>query len=237
MVHEDDDDKIRRNLVVMSVAILLVAFLDVPVQQVLAKAFADNWKPSLARGWVAAFAVLFYFALRYRFDPKGEAAFKNLANTYAVSLMSGANRLLKQQMDERFQWWELLDAEARKKSSNSRKIISISYPGRPDVPVDSGERRRESDMQAGLPRIKSIQWRSIAVIFTWTSAGLVGFPDYSIEASVPVSRLNSARLRIYSAYHSWVYSSEATTFLAPVLLAMAAAAVAAFKFTTHWITS
>lgn len=235
MVHEDDDDKIRRNLVVMSVAILLVAFLDVPVQQVLAKAIAEDWKPSLARGWFAAFAVLFYFALRYRFDKKGEVALYQLERTYSSTLLSATTRLIRRQMKAQVQWWAVLDAEARRKSADKRKNVLVSYGGRPAVPVESSERSLGTEWDAQLMHVQGVKWKSAEARFSWSAPNIIGLPEHSVDAQVPVSTLDAARLRIYSVYHSWVYSPEATTFLAPVLLATAAAAVGAFKFTSQLI--
>jgi hypothetical protein len=66
----DDDDKIRRNLVVFSAAILLVAWLEIPIQALIDRAPAGaTLKVSSLRAWGAAGVVLGYLVLRYRFSP------------------------------------------------------------------------------------------------------------------------------------------------------------------------
>ena len=70
---EDDDKKIRRNLVIASSTVLIFAWLDVPFSAVLQKlipsttANADPWK-----FWVIAFFVFTYLGTRYKFSPAGK---------------------------------------------------------------------------------------------------------------------------------------------------------------------
>lgn len=69
----DEDDKIRRNMVIFSSGILASAILELPfsslVQVVLSATYKgpDNWKV-----WGLGLVILAYMALRYRFSSEGE---------------------------------------------------------------------------------------------------------------------------------------------------------------------
>lgn len=81
----DDDDKIRRNLMVTSAVIISVAWFDVSLPDVLERLFSikqqvgasatavelSNWKV-----WLAALVVLGYMSWRYRWSDEMEAAQK-----------------------------------------------------------------------------------------------------------------------------------------------------------------
>jgi hypothetical protein len=77
----DDDDKIRRNLVVTSSITILLAWLQVPLAAVANRLFgtsADNFAPAAWRVWFAAIAVLLYLSLRFRFSEEVEAGLRAL---------------------------------------------------------------------------------------------------------------------------------------------------------------
>lgn len=68
-MEEDSDAKIRRNLVVASTLILLVAWLELPLASLAEKVLAAPPTVQLRpfKVWLACLAVLLYMALRYRF--------------------------------------------------------------------------------------------------------------------------------------------------------------------------
>lgn len=66
---EDEESKIRRNLLAVSAAILLFAWLNVPTGTVAKRIFGDteNWVLSPARFWPPVLALLFYLAARFQY--------------------------------------------------------------------------------------------------------------------------------------------------------------------------
>ena len=77
----DDDDKIRRNLIVTSAVVIGVAWFDVSLPDMLERLFsiksATGTQPvqvAAWKVWVAAFAMLAYMAWRYRWSDEVEKA-------------------------------------------------------------------------------------------------------------------------------------------------------------------
>ena len=70
---DDEDTKIRRNLLVVSSAILLTSWLDVPASSLFEKLFGGVHPQSeIWKFLVAELSVLIYLAIRYRFSSEGE---------------------------------------------------------------------------------------------------------------------------------------------------------------------
>jgi hypothetical protein len=69
-MEEDSDDKIRRNLIVVSTAVLVGAWLELPAASVMKRVLGDDISATVQpwRLWAAVLAMLFYLALRYRFS-------------------------------------------------------------------------------------------------------------------------------------------------------------------------
>lgn len=72
----DDDDKIRRNLMVISAAIIGVAWFDVSLPDVLDRLLSPKTpaRPSEVKVWLAAAALLGYMSWRYRWSDEVEKA-------------------------------------------------------------------------------------------------------------------------------------------------------------------
>jgi hypothetical protein len=65
----DEDDKVRRNLVIVSSAILLTAWLGVPTSRLIEKALSSGpVELDAGRVWSALLFVLWYLFLRYHFS-------------------------------------------------------------------------------------------------------------------------------------------------------------------------
>lgn len=82
---DDEDSKVRRNLVVASMVILLAVWLRAPLEGMAEALF--RVKPTGAdfvwRVWAASGVALIYFALRYRFSPDHIQALEPLQVEYA----------------------------------------------------------------------------------------------------------------------------------------------------------
>lgn len=68
----DEDGKIRRNLVMVSSAILLSAWLDIPFSALIGKLVDAKYAaPETFRVWIVGFVVLIYLGIRYTFSEEG----------------------------------------------------------------------------------------------------------------------------------------------------------------------
>ena len=79
---EDTQDKVRRNLVVFSAAIVIGWFLDLKLTAItqLFVSTSDLNNVDAAKLWMVAFAVLVYLFLRYRFDVATNLQLANLSD-------------------------------------------------------------------------------------------------------------------------------------------------------------
>ncbi len=229
---EDDDDKVRRNLVVMSTAILLVAFLDVPVQALLAKSVSSDWQPSLARGWLAACVVLFYMALRFRFHPASFDAFGEIRRAQRERVVSSVSMLASKIAIDSSAWWMNageLSLQELERIRKNRQSMMRAKPG-------NLETLTMSDLNGNLERVDLDSWRAAHAVIAWTTKMQ---PAISTKVKVPVPwelrQAIPANLR--AVYYSWLYSKEAIMLLAPIVLALLAALVGSFKAMSNWLAS
>lgn len=87
----DEDDKIRRNLVVVSSVILVSSFLKLPVSaliELFAKSSEAFKAIPQADFWAIGLTVLVYLVARYRFSDEGEKTSSELEKTYALNRSS-----------------------------------------------------------------------------------------------------------------------------------------------------
>ena len=83
---DDSDDKARRNLVVVSAAIVFGAWLKLPEKAIAARVFGQDASDVLQpwRLWAAALALLAYVLWRYRFAPESTLAWQRLKNDFGL---------------------------------------------------------------------------------------------------------------------------------------------------------
>jgi hypothetical protein len=97
----DEDDKVRRNLVVFSAAIILLLWLEVPLQPLLEK-HLHLPQVSALRAWLAALVVLCYLALRYRFSEKGARVRQDVLRSVQGAMYSAIGARLHAQVKKSF---------------------------------------------------------------------------------------------------------------------------------------
>lgn len=69
---DDDDLKIRKNLVLVSAVVILTMWLEIPFSAFAAKLIGPEYAtPSEHKIWIVGLAILCYFAARYRFTDDG----------------------------------------------------------------------------------------------------------------------------------------------------------------------
>lgn len=97
----DDDDKVRRNLVMASSAVTLFSWLDIPPGLITAKilgvtpeAFVSGWKI-----WAAIFAVLAYLSLRFYFSVVSDSEWVFVGKNYHQKQINAIDAILRSQLD------------------------------------------------------------------------------------------------------------------------------------------
>jgi hypothetical protein len=93
---EDEDDKTRRNVVLLSTLILLGAWLDVKPGAIVARMIGETpaAEVSLLRVWLALGAVLFYVAWRFQHASSTRAAMDRAQEQWQATLQFQARRLI-----------------------------------------------------------------------------------------------------------------------------------------------
>lgn len=254
---EDDNDKVRRNLVAMSTATILVAWLDVPVQTVLQHAVAKDWTPNFLKGWVAAYIVLFYLTMRFRFEQEGDNALKLAREIYSRML----NELILKEVTHDMAlssrtWWKTARflVETAFRSYLGKSGIEL----RPSEDIDTlsedqiDERRERivwmhSDWGSDSIQIepKSIRFRHtpVAIHTRRFGRGRVELTSETVNtdpsqkrtfySNFYLSPFRALRIHLLAYLFSWIYSRASLVNLLPFILGLVASGVISFKITAH----
>lgn len=224
MEMDDDDLKIRRNLVMFSAAVLLLAWLDIPFSSLLAKLIeypphrSDN-----VRLWTAGLAILLYLGVRYSFSADGNQYRDEVKREINRHLVDKAMTLVRWQANY-FTW---TGREPQVFSGNLTSYIQ-----------ERGDGVEDSIQGCGRPKIElsmadygNAPWRfSVGSVVTWyrgekQAASVAG--GYGIDVSI---RGIDKFLILTSAYlHVLLYSASSVKYLAPVALGFGASVLLAFR--------
>ena len=211
----DEDDKVRRNLVTFSAAVLLLAWLQVPLHQVLGKAGVSDLVPAW-RAWSAAAAVLLW--ARFHYSGQGREFARKLQDKYANEMYGYLNRRLGQRpfSPEVAKWitpspTEVLQRGA-KHAASTHAMVGHSAP----EAFFSGERWK---MAATLRM--NVQWIE-------GEQRVVRY-QYHEDVAYRVPALTALRMRAKAVWFSWLFSSESLAWLFPVVLGSVAGAVIVWR--------
>lgn len=221
---DDDEQKIRRNLVTFSSALLLLTWLDIPFSALLAKLFEikssqpDDWKL-----WVAGLTVLVYLGLRYSFSSEGRQYQSEL--TKELQEIQGQKAFALAQLQANY-----FTRTGCEPGVFSGKLISnieeksegmglqIKSSGRPKIKLSFSEYDKAPYK---FTMASELEWHLNGKLVGTFSGG------YSIDVNIT----GPYRLYIVAAsrIHAFFYSSSSITYLAPALLSLAAAVVLTTK--------
>jgi len=228
----DDDDKVRRNLVVASSVTVLLAWLEVPLVAVADRLFgtkADGYAPSGWRVWLGALAVLLYLGLRFRFSHEVEQGIKDLQEASQIRY-----RILYLR--------NLRDLEVQIKKGDLPP-----GPFRDEVEGQIQQGRRYPHMAKGhddlRPRIKFDTLNSedigaakvqIPVTLMWDIPGQFepNVMHSTLEYEIPHG--TSRRLRRRAFVYALIYSRGSMVLLWPIGLAGLAAGILMWKLWQEW---
>lgn len=213
----DEDDKVRRNLVVFSAGVLLVAWLNVPVQGMLQDALKVKQEVEPARTWLAAAAILVYLILRYRFSPDARKLGKDMYGHFSGVAYNRVNALAQPeakraftgQVPSRF-FGKEMQASQEDFANKYRRDPAVRY----SVTADSGK-------STGL-------WTGTVITNIYQEADS---QIHLIAYEIPfrIDGWPMAKIAARAFWLSWVYSDTSVNRLAPVLLASAAYVVILWK--------
>ncbi|QRY31189.1 hypothetical protein JVX96_24415 [Variovorax sp. PDNC026] len=231
----DDDDKIRRNLIVTSAVVIGVAWFDVSLPDVLERLFSiksatgtqpvqvADWKV-----WVAALAMLAYMAWRYRWSDEVEKA----SALFHGSVIARYGVLFQRVYLREVAKW--IRAGAYPKNAHPQMVVLYNQVV-PQVLLEQ---------MGGHPDAVSIKVRGTATPSNgnenveasadWNDKGS-GTRGNTIQGSVYIDVPRQRRLVWRARAHTMVNSKESMSLMWPVLFAVVAVAIAIYKLVVSLI--
>lgn len=222
----DEDDKVRRNLVAFSAAVLLLAWLEIPLSAVTEKLVGAAHRPlDPLRAWTAGAVVLFYLAVRFHFSGGGKTAFQELSKLWQMLVHWDLEARMEQvsRQDVHPHWWSApLDDVLEHADA---KLAASGYAGKRDRHFQLQRDTSQNEARwtfAGRAKVEVAYWNSAMVPPTHILSHAEEL-DYKLPMWLRV--LVSAK----ALWGSWLYSEQAVAWMFPVWLALAASAIVGYR--------
>ena len=242
MSMDDEDSKIRRNLVVTSAVILLAVWLRAPLDGMAEALFKVKPDPQTFRWrvWLAALLVLVYFGLRFRFSKQNLDAIKPLRTEYLrverTVLRLWLSRKMKQFVRTGSAGLLKVDGLATLVEAQRRGIEQAQAQGESQgefklAHIRVAAAKRASSKYPPLPA-PDLTYAEADLKFSFSSKnGLAGS-----QATVGLGLHQLSILRIRFNAFCWVilYSKGSTDVVLPWLLAAVALLAALYKVVRTW---
>lgn len=222
----DEDDKVRRNLVVFSAAVCLFTFIQLPIAQVVSGTLkgAGQWTPDPWRLWAVVLVVLIYLFMRYRFS-------ENFSPAFAPMLGDITNAIVERSKDRAVKCFE-----NGQRGRSTRKfgfdLSAISEGLQENISHKTGE--RADWIQYGYRIDRQDRFKGVLTI---SLLGVKGSPgeiretleraESRIEYELP--KVERARVVVTAVLQSSIYSRHFVTHSVPVLLGSAALLLSVVK--------
>jgi len=236
---EDEDSKIRRNLVVASMVILLAVWLRAPVEGLAESLFKVRpVDPKFAsRVWLAASAVLIYFGLRFRFSDENLKAIAPLSTEYVAVEEVVLRRWLAMQMRKYVRSREggvlNVDGLGMLVEAQRKGIIQTQggqiEPVLASIRVPGANRSSTSYPPSGPASLKFIE-ADLSLSFKWD----LGRSGTSVRLGFDVPLISRLWIRGNALGWMLIYSKGSTQILLPWLLAGLALLASAYKVIRTW---
>lgn len=218
---DDDDDKIRRNLVAVSSLLLLGAWLEVTSADVIKRVFGEGFGGQVSTGrlWLAVIVVLTYLALRYKFHPLTLKA----STHFGAAFMENWGRWLQ----------ALLVRECRVMEQGGARRVRHLQPEFVNAYKDKCVKYPSHSLT-----VNSIGFMSGADAEGRLSASLSPRSDpdnhiASIQGAFRISLLYAVPIAIASAFRAASYS-EGLHYVAPWVMFTFAYFLAFFRWASTW---
>lgn len=227
---DDEDGKVRRNLVAFSAGVLLLAWLRIPTAAIFQKLGADAaWRPDPVRLWVAVGLVLLYLAVRFHFSGGGAKTFKTLADTYREALEKLTGQLVEAEGHRAtpHSWWTppiagILSSAEEGFRAQKTGDFPAGLERKMAVSITDPYGHRAPKRLADEVKIE-VKWVNLGMdppthVWTYTSAARYSLPWH-----------RRLLLRVQALWLSWFFSEEALSLMAPAWLAIAASFVVGYR--------
>lgn len=227
-VMDDSDDKIRRNLVAASAAIIFTWFLDLKLAgKVNLFGIVETASVQPRNFWICVTAILVYLMLRFRFD-------KQTSQLTPVF-----------QHDVRMQHWLI--------TRNMLKRLFMQLDSARNLPkggsLELGPSSRETTnlqhlLDGNFKGISSFEVHSTTPFSLWRGHGEfhasfraprangTGSEQYNEHMEYRMSRWLTASVAVQLIIRIWLYSPVAMTFMVPITLSCAALGICLWKVST-----
>jgi hypothetical protein len=223
----DEDDKVRRNLVMVSSAILISAWLEVPFAAFIGKLVDISYvKPDSWKVWVVGFFVMIYLALRYSFSSDG--------SDYRTSVKSEIDMLRRHKAVD--------FAQSQADSFTNTGKEPVVFRGELGGLIANVQAERPAShrpkMKVTLAEQRDTPWSFKAGIdFEWPTTG-GGFTSCSGNTlDVLIAGRQRWLVEAKTQLHCWVYSESSIKYLVPVVLGLSATATLFGKVIQAYCTS
>lgn len=218
---DDDDKKIRRNLVVYSSLLLVLTWLDLPLGLLLEETLPKGLpKPQDYKLWALGFAVLAYLGIRFAFSSEGKQYEEACERDYSSILFAKCVKLA-QLAATTYSWFGYESSLFQESVStyvqrqgNTIDPESLSKCGRPQIELAVKTREMQPwDFTAS----STVTWKSGRTTRATVSGGYT--MDIRIQGVWKLIAICWAKA------HAWAYTDSAIRYLAPLVLGLGAASV------------
>lgn len=234
-MEEDSDDKIRRNLIVASTAVLLGAWLELPAASVMKRLLGDDISATVQpwRLWTAALALLVYLILRYKFSPGALRAWFLCKEEFARFRRERVKVILDQEFKQfsrtaseplKIRLMQLRRGYSEPPSMRGQVLPYLKSRGIADFDLRQGgllfelQHIKHETPNAGLLQIVVTKRNDPTVL----DAGGTNLP-------FEVKGLRMLRVTTVACARLLTYSVASTSFLVPIAIATGATAVAILR--------
>jgi hypothetical protein len=225
---EDDDDKVRRNLLVFSAAIIAVAVFELPISDIAA-AIVDRdqtgaWHLNSTRAWSVALAVLAYLWLRFHFSQIGRESIWKMAQAQQFDLSTRQGAYLDHITRAALDGDQAYSAVADSISELAAQHLATAQGLHPGEQFESVKR--------SLVHSQATKWSGRSTInFETVSTGSRTPRAHTgaRDVSVPFSAAVRIWLPVVTFVKAWIWSETAIVYFVPLMLAMAALGVCVAK--------
>jgi hypothetical protein len=229
---DDEDPKVRRNLITFSSAIVLFAWLELPMKAVTEKLVSASWTAEPMRVWLAIAGALIYLAVRFHFIGGGKEAFRALGDWFQTNLH-----------------WQI-DAFMRRVEHASVGRGVVRHPLADALDMDMRTLVEQGQIVSSAVRVISAKPQGYQSGKTWQFVGIaeVNLAWFDTSARATAAPLSSKEFAVgYSlpwwqrtwyvlkaAWLSWIFSEQAIAGVVPVWLATTASFIVGLRLGAIW---
>ena len=230
---EDDDLKVRRNLVLVSALVLVFAWLGIPFSAVIGKLIATtSVYPEDYKVWLVGLASLAYLGLRYSFSNEGVKSSKELQDEIKRMLVSKAISMAQRKAN-------YLVRTGKEPSIFSGKLTEYVRGRAKDLGSVKEHLDLPTSIRMSMQEYHLAPWNFyMNAELAWASGGKMEAASSggnSIE--VKIAGFDRLLINVWTRLHVFAYSESSIRYLAPALLGIAATFVLVGKILAAYIDS